>query len=42
MRVVEYMPEQEGKVFFGAWVYIENEQGAAKPSAFVSSVMTRS
>lgn len=26
MRVVEYMPEQEGRVFFGAWVDIENEQ----------------
>ena len=30
MRVVEYMPEQEGKVFFGAWVDIENEQGETK------------
>lgn len=30
MRVVEYMPEQEGKVFFGAWVDIENEQGDTK------------
>eukprot|EP00659_Diplonema_papillatum_P006711 gene6711-10267_t len=30
MRVVEYMPEQEGKVFFGAWVEIENEQGETK------------
>ncbi|MDQ0497598.1 transcription elongation factor GreB [Pseudomonas marginalis] len=30
MRVVEYMPEQEGRVFFGAWVDIENEQGETK------------
>ncbi len=27
LRVVNYHPEQEGKVFFGAWVEIENEQG---------------
>lgn len=39
MRVVEYMPEQEGKVFFGAWVDIENEQG--RPSVFESWAMTR-
>lgn len=27
LKVVEYSPVQEGKVFFGAWVEIENEQG---------------
>lgn len=27
LKVVEYRPEQEGRVFFGAWVEIENEQG---------------
>lgn len=27
VRVVEYAPEQEGKVFFGAWVTIENDDG---------------
>lgn len=27
LRVVDYHPQQEGKVFFGAWVEIENEQG---------------
>ncbi len=27
VRVIEYSPEQEGRVFFGAWVEIENEQG---------------
>ena len=27
LKVVDYSPEQEGKVFFGAWVSIENEEG---------------
>ncbi|HEY0210327.1 transcription elongation factor GreB [Acerihabitans sp.] len=26
-RVVDYSPQQEGRVFFGAWVEVENEQG---------------
>ena len=30
MRVVEYGPEQEGRVFFGAWVEIENDEGVSK------------
>ncbi|KPZ27312.1 Transcription elongation factor GreB [Pseudomonas coronafaciens pv. garcae] len=30
MRVVLYSPEQEGRVFFGAWVEIENEEGDLK------------
>lgn len=30
IRVVEYAPEQEGRVFFGAWVAIENEAGDRK------------
>ena len=30
MRVVQYSPEQEGRVFFGAWVEIENEDGVLK------------
>lgn len=30
MRVVDYAPEQEGRVFFGAWVEIENEDGQTK------------
>lgn len=25
--MVDYSPQQEGKVFFGAWVEIENEDG---------------
>ncbi len=27
LKVVDYHPEQEGKVFFGAWVEIENDDG---------------
>lgn len=27
VTVVDYSPQQEGKVFFGAWVEIENEDG---------------
>ncbi|WP_221892340.1 transcription elongation factor GreB [Teredinibacter haidensis] len=27
LKIVEYHPEQEGKVFFGAWVEVESEQG---------------
>lgn len=27
LKIVDFAPEQEGKVFFGAWVEIENEQG---------------
>ena len=30
MRVVAYSPEQEGRVFFGAWVEVENEEGEIK------------
>lgn len=30
IRVVEYSPEQEGRVFFGAWVEIENDAGEIK------------
>lgn len=30
VRIVDYSPEQEGKVYFGAWVDIENEQGECK------------
>lgn len=25
VKVVEYSPQQEGKVFFGAWVELEND-----------------
>ncbi|MFA5632253.1 MAG: transcription elongation factor GreB [Porticoccaceae bacterium] len=27
LKVVDYAPEQEGKIFFGAWVDVENEEG---------------
>ncbi|NBB10292.1 transcription elongation factor GreB [Pseudomonas sp. SLFW] len=30
VKVVDYSPEQEGRVFFGAWVEIENDDGEAK------------
>ncbi|MHC6224963.1 transcription elongation factor GreB [Pseudomonas sp. X10] len=30
VRVVHYAPEQEGRVFFGAWVEIENEAGETR------------
>ncbi|MGF1911667.1 transcription elongation factor GreB [Vibrio kasasachensis] len=30
ITVVDYSPQQEGKVFFGAWVEIENEHGETK------------
>ncbi|MDR9826387.1 transcription elongation factor GreB [Vibrio sp. FNV 38] len=30
VKIVDYAPEQEGKVFFGAWVEIENEAGDTK------------
>ncbi len=29
LKVVEYRPEQEGRVFFGAWVEVENDDGEA-------------
>ena len=27
LKVIEYHPDQEGKVFFGAWVEVENDEG---------------
>ncbi len=27
LQIVDYSPQQEGKVFFGAWVELENEAG---------------
>lgn len=30
LKIVDYAPEQEGKVFFGAWVTVENEEGEKK------------
>ena len=30
LRIIDFSPEQEGKVYFGAWVEIENVQGEVK------------
>ncbi|PLR50347.1 transcription elongation factor GreB [Chimaeribacter arupi] len=30
VRVIDYSPQQDGKVFFGAWVEVENEAGDVK------------
>jgi transcription elongation factor GreB len=30
LKIVDSSPEQEGKVFFGAWVEIENDEGDVK------------
>lgn len=30
LKIVEPSPQQEGKIFFGAWVRLENEQGEEK------------
>lgn len=30
LKIVDYSPVQEGRVFFGAWVEIENEEGEKK------------
>ena len=30
LRIVDFSPEQAGKVYFGAWVGIENEEGEQK------------
>ncbi|KHT65274.1 transcription elongation factor GreB [Photobacterium gaetbulicola] len=30
VQVVDYSPQQDGKVFFGAWVEIENDEGETK------------
>lgn len=30
LQIVDYSPQQEGRVFFGAWVTIENEEGEIK------------
>ncbi|RZJ23954.1 MULTISPECIES: transcription elongation factor GreB [unclassified Acinetobacter] len=30
LRIIDFSPEQEGKVYFGAWVEIENEEGEQK------------
>ncbi|WP_218745226.1 transcription elongation factor GreB [Vibrio cholerae] len=37
LKIVDYSPQQEGKVFFGAWVEIENEAGDVKKFRIVGS-----
>ena len=34
LKIVDYDPQQNGKVFFGAWVEIENEEGEIKRFTF--------
>ncbi|WP_333606969.1 transcription elongation factor GreB [Arsukibacterium sp.] len=29
LKIVDYSPQQEGRVFFGAWVQIEDDEGAS-------------
>ena len=35
LQIVDYNPKQEGKVFFGAWVELENEEGEIKQDRIV-------
>jgi len=28
LQIIEYSPQQDGKVFFGAWVELENDEGS--------------
>lgn len=37
LQIVDYHPNQEGKVFFGAWVELENEQGECNQYRIVGS-----
>ncbi|MFP1592324.1 transcription elongation factor GreB [Escherichia coli] len=37
LKIVDYSPQQEGKVFFGAWVEIENDDGVTHRFRIVSS-----
>ncbi|QIM62518.1 transcription elongation factor GreB [Pasteurellaceae bacterium Orientalotternb1] len=37
LQIVDYHPSQEGKVFFGAWVELENEQGETKQHRLVGT-----
>lgn len=30
LRIIDFSPEQEGKVYFGAWVNVENDEGEQK------------
>ena len=37
VKVVDYSPEQEGKVYFGAWVELESEEGELLKCRIVGS-----
>lgn len=37
LKIVDYHPSQEGKVFFGAWVELENEAGEIKQHRLVGT-----
>lgn len=37
VRIVDYSPQQEGKVFFGAWIEIEDEDGLVASYRIVGS-----
>ena len=38
LQIVDYNPKQEGKIFFGAWVELENEDGEIKQYRIVGCV----
>lgn len=40
LQIVDYHLKQEGKVFFGAWVELEDEEGEVKQYRLVGWVIT--
>ncbi|XPE40264.1 GreA/GreB family elongation factor [Shigella flexneri] len=38
LKIVDYSPQQEGKVFFGAWVEIENDDGDIANSVLLATM----
>lgn len=38
LKIVDYSPQQEGKVFFGAWVEIENDDGVTHRSVLSATM----
>ncbi len=41
LKIVDYSPQQEGKVFFGAWVEIENDDGVTHRFRIVLCALQR-
>lgn len=41
LKIVDYSPQQEGKVFFGAWVEIENDEGDIKRFRIVGALLNK-